>query len=178
MENFSPISAVVRLFAIAEAMAENPDSGISDLAEQLRIPKATIHRFMQTMQTLGYARQVTGTERYRLTMKMFELGAKVSGHLDIVGTASEYMQELADFTHETVHLASLDDSSIVYLHKIPARHSLQLVSRIGRRVPVHCTAIGKVIAANMPLGKGDDCSRKRALSVLYQEHNNKPFRLG
>jgi IclR family KDG regulon transcriptional repressor len=57
------------------------------------------------------------------------------------------MQMLADATGETVHLGSLIDSEIIYIHKVDSRHMLGMYSRIGRRAPLHCTAIGKVLMA-------------------------------
>jgi IclR family KDG regulon transcriptional repressor len=57
------------------------------------------------------------------------------------------MQLLADKTGETVHLGTLIDSEIIYVHKVDSRHMLGMYSRIGRRAPLHCTAIGKVLMA-------------------------------
>ncbi|CAM3438782.1 IclR family transcriptional regulator [Parendozoicomonas haliclonae] len=154
MENTSTVSAVVRVFAILEDMATHPDAGISDLADRLKLPKATIHRFVKTLESMGYVKQQANTERYRLTMKLFELSSQIIDHLDIISIAGEYMQKLSDLTGETVHLGSIEDGAMVYLHKIPSRHALQLVSKVGRRAPVHCTAIGKAISAALPEEEG------------------------
>ena len=154
MDKNTSISAVRRLFDILEVMTLKHTWGIGELVEELKLPKATIHRFMQSLLSLGYVRRTTSSDHYSLSMKLFELGSCVVEHLDIVDIATKYMEELALLTGETIHLAASDGNSIVYLHKIPSRHKLQLVSSIGRRAPIHCTAIGKAIAAYLKNGDG------------------------
>ncbi|MDM4767288.1 DNA-binding transcriptional regulator KdgR [Pelomonas sp. SE-A7] len=141
------VAAVLKVFAILQALSEQRDTGISELSVRLAMPKATVYRFLQTMMTLGYVRQESGSERYGLTMKAFELGAKALQYPDLIDLAKHHMQMLADATGETVHLGTLIDSEIIYVHKVDSRHMLGMYSRVGRRAPLHCTAIGKVLMA-------------------------------
>ncbi|TDP75063.1 DNA-binding transcriptional regulator KdgR [Roseateles toxinivorans] len=141
------VAAVLKVFAILQALSEKHETGISDLSVRLAMPKATIYRFLQTMRTLGYVRQEADTEGYGLTMKVFELGTKALQYPDLVDLAKHHMQLLADQTGETVHLGTLIDSEIIYVHKVDSRHMLGMYSRVGRRAPLHCTAIGKVLMA-------------------------------
>lgn len=141
------VAAVLKVFAILNALSERSDIGISDLSVRLAMPKATVYRFLQTMKTLGYVRQEPDSERYGLTMRMFELGAKSLSFPDLVELAKHHMQMLADATGETVHLGTLIDSEIIYVHKVDSKHMLGMYSKIGRRAPLHCTAIGKVLMA-------------------------------
>jgi IclR family transcriptional regulator, KDG regulon repressor len=141
------VAAVLKVFAILQALAEREEVGISDLSVRLAMPKATVYRFLQTMKTLGYVRQEADSERYGLAMRMFELGAKALQYPDLVEIAKVPMQRIADATGETVHLGTLIDSEIIYVHKVDSRHTLGMYSRIGRRAPLHCTAIGKVLMA-------------------------------
>ncbi|WP_271007762.1 DNA-binding transcriptional regulator KdgR [Paucibacter sp. B51] len=141
------VAAVLKVFAILQALSERSETGISELSVRLAMPKATVYRFLQTMMTLGYVRQQADSERYGLSMKAFELGAKALQYPDLVDLAKHHMQMLADKTGETVHLGTLIDSEIIYVHKIDSRHTLGMYSKIGRRAPLHCTAIGKVLMA-------------------------------
>ncbi|MFT7772258.1 DNA-binding transcriptional regulator KdgR [Roseateles sp.] len=141
------VAAVLKVFAILNALGERSDIGITDLSVRLAMPKATVYRFLQTMKSLGYVRQEADSERYRLAMRMFEIGAKALPSPDLVDLAKHPMQMLADATGETVHLGSLIDSEIIYIHKVDSRHMLGMYSRVGRRAPLHCTAIGKVLMA-------------------------------
>lgn len=141
------VAAVLKVFAILQALSEQSENGISEMSVRLAMPKATVYRFLQTMLTLGYVQQEADTERYRLTMKVFELGSKALSQTDLVEVAKDHMQLLSDASGETVHLGSLIESEIIYLHKVDSRHMLGMYSRIGRRAPIHCTAIGKVLMA-------------------------------
>ncbi len=141
------VAAVLKVFAILNALGERSDIGITELSVRLAMPKATVYRFLQTMKSLGYVRQEADSERYGLSMRMFELGAKALPSPELVDLAKHHMQMLADATGETVHLGSLIDSEIIYIHKVDSRHMLGMYSRIGRRAPLHCTAIGKVLMA-------------------------------
>ncbi|UDF37460.1 UNVERIFIED_ORG: DNA-binding transcriptional regulator KdgR [Shinella sp. XGS7] len=141
------VAAVLKVFAILQALSEQRDTGISELSVRLAMPKATVYRFLQTMKTLGYVSQESDSERYGLTMKAFELGARALQYPDLVELAKHHMQMLADATGETVHLGTLIDSEIIYVHKVDSRHMLGMYSRVGRRAPIHCTAIGKVLMA-------------------------------
>jgi IclR family transcriptional regulator, KDG regulon repressor len=149
------VAAVLKVFAILQALSERNETGISDLSVQLAMPKATIYRFLQTMKTLGYVRQEVDSERYGLTMRMFELGAKALKYPDLIELAKPHMQRLSDATGETVHLGMLIDSEIIYVHKVDSRHTLGMYSRVGRRAPLHCTAIGKVLMAWEPAERRD-----------------------
>ena len=141
------VAAVLKVFAILQALSERNETGISELSVRLAMPKATVYRFLQTMKTLGYVRQEVDSERYGLAMKVFEIGAKALQYPDLVELAKPHMQRLSDATGETVHLGMLIDSEIIYVHKVDSRHMLGMYSRVGRRAPLHCTAIGKVLMA-------------------------------
>lgn len=141
------VAAVLKVFAILQALSQRSEIGISDLSVKLAMPKATVYRFLQTMKTLGFVRQESDTEHYGLAMKLYELGSKALANPDLIDLAKHHMQMLADQTGETVHLGTLIDSEIIYVHKVDSRHMLGMYSRIGRRAPLHCTAIGKVLMA-------------------------------
>ncbi len=141
------VAAVLKTFSVLQALGERNDIGISDLSLRLAMPKATVYRFLQTMVTLGYVRQEADSERYSLTMKLYELGTKALQYPELVDLAKYPMQMISDQTGETVHLGTLIDSEIIYLHKVDSVHALGMYSRVGRRAPLHCTAIGKVLMA-------------------------------
>jgi IclR family KDG regulon transcriptional repressor len=149
------VAAVLKVFAILQALSERNETGISELSVRLAMPKATVYRFLQTMKTLGYVRQEVDSERYGLAMNVFEIGAKALQYPDLVELAKPHMQRLSESTGETVHLGMLIDSEIICVHKVDSRHMLGMHSRVGRRAPLHCTAIGKVLMAWAPLAQRD-----------------------
>ncbi|APW37816.1 DNA-binding transcriptional regulator KdgR [Rhodoferax koreense] len=141
------VAAVLKVFAILQSLADRSETGVSELSMRLAMPKATVYRFLQTMRSLGYVRQEADSERYGLTMKLFELGAKAPVYPDIIELAKPHMHALSDQTGETIHLGMLIDSDIIYVHKVDSRHMLGMYSKVGKRAPIHCTAIGKVLLA-------------------------------
>ncbi|MGR5457166.1 IclR family transcriptional regulator domain-containing protein, partial [Vibrio alfacsensis] len=70
--------------------------------------------------------------------------------VDLIDIADKEMREINKVTNETVHLGSIDDGSIIYLHKIDSSYHLRMHSRVGRRNPLYSTAIGKVLLSHLP----------------------------
>lgn len=141
------VSAVLRVFSILTALSDRKETSVSELSARLALPKATVYRFLQTMKALGFVRQESESERYGLTMKMFELGAKSLQYLDLIEIAQRQMQVLSNNTGETIHLGVLADNEVIYIHKIDAKYSLGMYSKVGKRAPLHVTALGKALLA-------------------------------
>jgi IclR family KDG regulon transcriptional repressor len=149
-------SSIGRVFAILGAIGDSGQIGISELSQRLAMSKTTVHRVIQTLKALGYVTQEVETERYRLTIRLFELGAKALESVDLVREADVEMRRIGQVTREAVHLGAFDEDAIIYIHKIDADYGLRMQSRIGRRNPLHSTAIGKVLLAWMdPLDARD-----------------------
>jgi IclR family KDG regulon transcriptional repressor len=141
------VTAVGRTLAVLDALGDQEgDSGLTELAQRLGMSKATVFRFLQSLKRLGYVVQ-DSEDRYRLSVKLFELGARALPQLDLVREAEQGMRHLNTLTGETVHLGIHDEGAIVYVHKIDSRYNLRMYSRIGRRAPLYCTGIGKTLMA-------------------------------
>ena len=138
------VSSVLKVFGILQALGEEREIGITELSQRVMMSKSTVYRFLQTMKTLGYVAQEGESEKYSLTLKLFELGARALQNVDLIRSADIQMREISRLTKETIHLGALDEDSIVYIHKIDSMYNLRMYSRIGRRNPLYSTAIGKV----------------------------------
>ncbi|WP_299694263.1 DNA-binding transcriptional regulator KdgR [uncultured Vibrio sp.] len=141
------VSSVLKVFNILEALGKQKEIGVSDLSQRLMMSKATTYRFLQTMKMLGYVSQQGEADKYSLTLKMFELGSKSLEWVDMITIAEKEMRVISEETNETIHLGALDHGSIIYVHKIDSSFALRMHSRVGRRNPLHTTAIGKVLLA-------------------------------
>lgn len=144
------VSSVLKVFNILSALAEQKEIGVSELSQRLMMSKATTYRFLQTMKTLGYVEQEGEADKYALTLKLFEVGAKALEHVDLIKLANREMETVHKVTQETLHLGALEENAIIYLHKIDSSYQLRMYSRIGRRNPLYSTAIGKVLMSEMP----------------------------
>ena len=149
-EKIETVAAVEKAFAILELLGGRRDVSVSEISRQLELSKTTVHRLPQTLKGLGYVGQDGVSDRYRSTVKLFELGGKALENIDLVREADEQMRLLGELTRETVHLGVQDEDSFIYIHKIDSDYGLRMQSRIGGRKPLHCTAIGKVLLAYQP----------------------------
>ncbi|MCR3963609.1 DNA-binding transcriptional regulator KdgR [Aeromonas veronii] len=144
------VSSVLKVFGILQALSEQKDIGVTELSQRIMMSKSTVYRFLQTMKTLGYVNQEGETDKYTLSLKLFELGGRALEHQDLIQIADVQMYRLGKLTKETLHLGALDENSVVYLHKIDSEYNLRMYSRIGRRCPLYSTALGKVMMAWLP----------------------------
>lgn len=144
------VSSVLKVFGILQALGEQKEIGVTELSQRIMMSKSTVYRFLQTMKTLGYVKQEGETDKYTLSLKLFELGGKALGYQDLIQIADVQMHRLGKLTKETLHLGTLDENSVVYLHKIDSEYNLRMYSRIGRRCPLYSTGLGKVMMAWLP----------------------------
>ncbi|MDP3951074.1 IclR family transcriptional regulator, partial [Microbacterium sp.] len=141
-----PTSVLGRALTIVTAFnLEDDELSLSSISRRTGIPKPTVHRLVSE---LADWRIVEKTDAgVRLGLQLFELGQMASGQRSLRETAAPFLRDLHEATLLTVHLGVLDGRQVVYLDKIPAKHGPQLASRVGGRMPLHCTAIGKALLA-------------------------------
>lgn len=119
--------------------------GVSELALQLGMGKSNVHRTLQALVELGYVINEEG--RYRASLKMWELGARVIARLNVRQAALPAMHWLLDETRETVHLSVLDGEQVMYVDKLDSPEPVRAYSEMGGRAPAYCVATGKVLLA-------------------------------
>jgi len=144
------VAAVMKVFAVLEALAEQRTVGLGEIAQRVVTSKSTAYRLMQTMVDLGYVAQEGETEKYGLTLKIFNLGARVlNRHNDLIRVSDKAMSALAQKSSEAVHLGILDapTRTVVYIHKFDSAFNLSLQSPLGKRNPLHSTSLGKALLA-------------------------------
>ena len=144
------IQAIERAVAILNAFtAEDPELGVTDLAERLGLHKSTIHRFLVNLEAAGLVERDRHTSRYRLGLRIFELGGLVLQQMNLWDEALPFLEGLVHDTGETGHLAVLDGGEAVYIEKVEARRALRIPSAIGRGYPAHATSLGKILLAHL-----------------------------
>jgi IclR family transcriptional regulator, KDG regulon repressor len=145
------VQAVDHCLQLIEALARNESPrGVTELGAELGLAKSTVHKLLQTLLRRGYAVQDPASGRYRLGLKFLELGGVVQGGLSIRTVAHPHLHALMEATNETVQLGVLEGHEVVYADKIECARTIRMYSRVGRRSPLHCTALGKVLLAYQP----------------------------
>lgn len=103
---------------------------------------------LTSMCARGYVQRDAETSVYRAGMRLCEMSSYIVDNLDIVERARASLERLEQCTDETVHLVMRDDKDIVYIHKVDNGSSaIRMFSRIGMRLPLYCTGVGKAILA-------------------------------
>jgi len=133
-------------------VASHSPLGVTDIAEELELDKANAHRTLAALVRLGYVEQDPSTRRYVATVKVVELARSVLETRDLTVVAAPHLKSLWAATSENTHLAVLAGDHVVYVSMLNGTTMLSANTSIGQSGPIHCTATGKSIVANLPRG--------------------------
>lgn len=164
------IQVVDRALALLEVLSHHgPDLTLGQLSEMLKLHKSTAHRLIMVLERHRLIEKNSNTGKYRLGLKLFELGTKAIGQLDLRERAHPFLERAVVDTGETVHLCVYDDGEVVYLDKVEPARSVRLASSVGRRNPAYCTAVGKAIMAFLPETQVEVAAQKHGFRQLTRK---------
>lgn len=150
MEQKNPIQVADRIFDTLEILSVEGPIALNDLTNRLNLNKSTVHRILSSLIYMGYVKQDAGTQKYDLTLKILTISNQLLSRIDLLEEVKPHLKMLSQNTGETVHFVQLDGTEAVYIYKEEAyRNSIRMVSRIGSRIPVYCSGVGKAMAADM-----------------------------
>jgi IclR family KDG regulon transcriptional repressor len=145
------VRAVERAVQILSSFdGEHAERGVSEIAQATGLHKATTHRIAMTLLNCGFLERTADGERLRLGLGVVELGLGALRDVDFRRAAFPYMQQLAERFQETCDLGIFDRGQVLYLEVVHSEHSLTVAARVGRHLPAHCTASGRVLLAFLP----------------------------
>ncbi len=132
---------------------KRPVLGIADIADELGMSRSTTHRYVITLLALGYLEQ-GASRKYRLGLRVTDLGMSALNSTGLREHAQPYLEELRQRTSYTVSLAVLDGPEVLYVDQARSFRRGQggagVEARTGSRLPAYCTAMGKLLLANLP----------------------------
>ena len=164
------IQVLDRALALLDALSQQgPDLALGEISQLLKLHKSTAHRLIMVLERHRLLEKNSRTGRYRLGLKLFELGTKAVSQLDLREQARPFLERVVLETGETVHLCIYDDGEVVYVDKIEPARSVRLASSVGRRNPAYCTAVGKAIMAFLPEAQVEDAVKKHGLQPLTRK---------
>lgn len=120
---------------------------LTDLHRALNYPKSSLYMLLQTLVSRGWVEMDPQRSSYRIGVRALLVGTSYLDHDPVVRVAIRVMEQVRRDVNETVHLARLDGSDVVYLASRESEHHLRVVSRVGRRLPAHATSLGKALLA-------------------------------
>ena len=144
------MQSLQRAFEILERLSDHSDGlSLAELTPLVGLSKSTVHRFLSSLRDIGYVAQDVNTGKYRLTMRMFEIGSRTVRALNILDISRPYLTQLLEKTGNTVHLVTVEHDEVLYIYKnnLSSGIPLNIGSLIGNCAPMYCTGVGKAILA-------------------------------
>ena len=126
---------------------ERRERGVTELARDFAVSKATDYRVLVTLERHHYVVQNPVTGRYQLGTRLGQIIQSAGPRLDLATEAQPYMEQLRERTGEVVHLDVLDGDEVVVIAKLDGLQPVQVISKVGDRGPAHCISTGKAILA-------------------------------
>ncbi len=144
------MSSLQKAFTMIETVVSRQAAGMTfaEIVVATGAPKASAHRILKELVGMGVLSFSRHTARYRGSLKLASIGCEVTANLDLRSLAHSHLQALHEATHHTATLGIRDGDAGVYVDKIEAQdYGIKLFSEVGKRFPLHCTALGKVLLA-------------------------------
>lgn len=150
------IQTVTNALRLLEAFGGHEELGVTELSRRLALHKNNVFRLLATLEEAGYIEQSADTDRYQLGIRCLELGHAFARGDALMQRARPVLEELARTVSESAHLGVLHDFEVIHVHaEQTGQRLVGTASRVGFRLPAHCTALGKVL-----LGCADESQRE------------------
>lgn len=146
----SPVQSVDRALEILEILSEKSEAGVTEIAQIVGVHKSTISRLVEALVRRGLVEQVSERGKFKLGIGLIRLAGSASAQIDSVMLARPIAKKLAEKFGETINIATLDGSEVLYLDQVVGPNALSMRTWVGKRVPAHATATGKVLTAWLP----------------------------
>ncbi|THA67052.1 IclR family transcriptional regulator [Streptomyces sp. A0958] len=146
------VPAVTRALDVLELFLHG-DGTLSapEVTRKLQLPRTTVHELLTTLAARSYLVAVPDRPgRYRLGVRTYQLGSRYAEQLDLAAEGRQVAQRVAETCGETVHVAILEGTDVIYIAQVDSTHAVRMVSAAGRKLPAHCTSVGKMLLASLP----------------------------
>jgi DNA-binding IclR family transcriptional regulator len=146
------LKSLAKVVSILDAFSTSRRSlSLAEISAVTGFPRSTAHRLAASMRDVGLLDQDSHRDRYRLGLKLFELGNTVLANMDLHREARPFVDALSQVTGHLVHLAVFDGQQAIVIHRVSADSGTPLT--LIEAAPVHCTSVGKAILAFQPTAK-------------------------
>ncbi|MCR4429197.1 MAG: IclR family transcriptional regulator [Caldiserica bacterium] len=147
----STVQSVDRALQILEVIADSRyELGLVEISRRVFLEPSTTYRLLKALENHRLVQQDPKTNKYSLGFRAFEIGNSIPFLVFLRSVARGPLETLRDRTGETVNLAIRDSYEAIYLEQIPAQtYTLRVITELGRRVPLHATALGKILLSGL-----------------------------
>ncbi|MEW6624491.1 MAG: IclR family transcriptional regulator [Bacillota bacterium] len=152
-DNYLVHSLAKGLKVLASFDYNSKELSIQEISKKTGIHRTTVHRSIYTLEQEGFVERDDKTGKYRLSVKLFELGNIFASGMELRQCARLPLENLANNNLVSAHLAVRDEWEAIYIDKVEPQESMLRYSRIGKKVPLYCTAIGKILLSGIKVEK-------------------------
>lgn len=153
------VQSLVKGISVITAFSrENPAMTLSQVAALTGLTRATARRFLLTLHDLGYVK--TDGRLFKLAPKILELGYAFLSSFHMGDIAEPFLQQVTDKVQESAGIAVLDGNSVVFVGPVHKKHVMSFSVSIGSKLPAYCTALGRLMLSDLPLGHLDQYLRE------------------
>lgn len=132
---------------VLDCFEYDEELGVTEIARRLGVAKSTAHRLLTALCARGFTERVPATSRYRLGLHLYELGQLAQDRLASRHFALPVLEQLRVATGQTVHLSTARGADVVFIERLQTLRGIPLIAERHRRMPLHTTSAGKVLAA-------------------------------
>lgn len=144
----------LRVTHMLKAISDSPNGlTLTEITELTGMPKSSLFPIAHTLTEEGFLSYENPTAKYRLGLKVFEIGNMFLNQFDLIENIKQQMESIVSICNETCHLAVLSGQDVFYLHKIDSTESIRMHSSIGRRLPAYGTGLGKALLCSRSISE-------------------------
>jgi len=145
------VQSLTRGLSILEALAKSEGGlTLSELAHRVQLAPSTTHRLLSTLERMGYVYQDGDLALWFVGLQAFTVGSTFLANRDFVDQSHPYMKRLMEQAGETANLAILDGTEAVFIAQVQCHEMMRTLVKLGSRVPLHASGVGKAIFAALP----------------------------
>jgi DNA-binding IclR family transcriptional regulator len=135
----------------------------TEISERLGMNRASVFRILTNLEEAEYLEKDVETSKYTLGLRLYNLGKLAEPHAKLKKIARPFLEKMNRRCGETVHLAVLHQGEALYLDKIEGTKTIRVISRVGSKLPAHCSGVGKVLLAGLAEKKLEQIIKEKGL---------------
>jgi len=159
----SNLKSLQKTINIIDCLAENGEMGVTELSNYFNISKSNVYNILNTLLCNRWVEKNEDNNKYKLGLRIYELGNIVRDGMKLREIAKPYMKKLVEKVEETVHLTVMEEMMVVYIETATPHNKFSISSLKDHRVYMHCTGVGKAIMAFLPEKKIDEIILEKGL---------------
>ncbi len=163
------VQSLTRGFSILEALAKSGGGlTLTDVAHRVQLPPSTTHRFLSTLERMGYVYQAGDLGLWYVGLQAFTVGTTFLANRDFVAQSHASMHRLMEQAGETANLAILDGTEAVFIAQVQCHEMMRTLVQLGSRVPLHASGVGKALFAALADQQIDAILKVRGLPRITE----------